>query len=122
MNRPVIIALPRPAPLLSMNDRDHWRTKARKVKTWRTAVRFAAGHRKPLPPCVVTITLDVVGNLRRDPHNYFSTVKACVDGLVDSGLWENDTPDWVTTTEPVLNVIGRKTVPQVIITLTERAA
>lgn len=28
----------------------------------------------------------------------------------------------VTTTEPVLNVIGRKTVPQVIITLTERAA
>lgn len=51
---------------------------------------------------------------------YFAAVKACVDGLVDAGIWPDDTPDWVTTTEPVLNVIGRKTVPQVIITLTER--
>lgn len=37
-------------------------------------------------------------------RHYFATVKPIVDGLVDAGLWPDDTPEWVTTTEPRLVV------------------
>lgn len=49
-----------------------------------------------------------VGVRRRDPHNYFPTVKPVVDGLIDAGLWPDDTPEWVTTTEPTLRAYGSR--------------
>ena len=140
------ITFVRPAPLLSMNDRSHWRDRSRHVRAWRrltmhhTLVQIAGitperadgleyrlyTLRQPLPPDVVhqlppswvTITLPVSDNRRRDPHNYFATVKPIVDGLVDAGLWPDDTPAWVTTTEPHLEVAP--TPHRVTITITER--
>ena len=99
--------------LMSMNDRDHWRAHSRDVAAWRAASQFAARGwifaysagrlaRKPFPPAIVATTFDVPDKRRRDPHNYYPTVKAIVDGLVDAGLWPDDTPEWVTTAEPEL--------------------
>lgn len=96
-----------PAPLLSMNDRHHWRKRAELVKAWREAAYY--GWWQPPSPrpgcrCEVAVTLTVRDRRRRDPHNYYPTVKAIIDGLVDAGVWPDDTPEWVTTREPVLRV------------------
>lgn len=94
-----------PAQLMSMNDRSHWRTKAEQNRNWRFAAHLAARNAQAryLDPCTVTVILPVVGNRRRDPMNYFATVKPIIDGLVDAGCWPDDTPQWVTTTEPRLD-------------------
>jgi len=97
---------PPPAPLMNMNERLHWTTQRRRARNWRNAARRAMpwsipdGHH--LPPSIVQIELPVLGNLRRDPSNWYPTVKHIVDGLVDAHLWPDDTPQWVTTVEPVL--------------------
>lgn len=102
-----------PAKLLSMNDRDHWRKKARLTADWVQAAQIAAHqarvHQKWEPvPSIVTITLPVKGNRRRDPHNFFATVKPIVDGMVLAGIWPDDNSEWVTVTEPSLHVGGAK--------------
>ena len=121
-----------PARLLSMNDRHHWSVRARLARDWRLAAQVAARNARNsgqlahavqrvdlrLPPSVISIVLPVRDSRRRDPHNYFSTVKPIVDGLVDAGLWPDDTPEWVTTTEPTLS----RTTTDVHIIITPRAA
>ena len=118
--RPNVIRFEPPTVLMSMNDRDHWRTKARKTALWRTAAWATATKAKArsYPPCTVHITFPVRDRRRRDPHNYYPTVKAVIDGLVDAGVWPDDTPEWVTTIEPTLEVGGT----HVVITLTERTS
>jgi len=56
---------------------------------------------------MVCVTLDVPDRRRRDPANYFATVKVLVDGCVDAGWWPDDTPEYVTVCEPTLRVVGR---------------
>ncbi len=103
---PVVVEFPAPAPLLNMNQRSHWREQRARARAWRSATaihtrdQISRGVR--LPPSIVSIELPVLGARRRDPHNYFPTVKAIVDGLVDAELWPDDTPEWVTTVEPTL--------------------
>jgi crossover junction endodeoxyribonuclease RusA len=100
-----------PARLMSMNDRYHWSEQRRLARAWREAAAFHALDqvRPPrlLGPSLVELELPVVGNLRRDPHNYAPTLKHTVDGLVDAGLWPDDTPEHVRTLEPRLVVITR---------------
>lgn len=109
--RPIRLTFSAPDELLSMNKRRHRMEAARIAAEWRRAAGTYArqarrGRRGHLPPCTVTVHLPVKANRRRDPHNFFPTVKPIVDGLVDAGLWPDDTPEWVTTTEPVLEVGG----------------
>lgn len=110
-----------PAPLMSMNDRHHWSRQRRDARTWRIAARVNAHLTIPQPrthpPCTVAIDLPVADKRRRDPHNYYPTVKHIIDGLVDAGIWPDDTPEWVTTVEPTLKVGG-----PVVVTLTPREA
>lgn len=112
-----------PGPYLSMNDRDHWSVKARKIKAWRAV---AAAHARQIvgfcpTPAEVWLTINVADSRRRDPHNYYPTVKAVIDGMVDAGCWPDDSPEYVRTLEPILRVVGRA--PKcVTVTVTERAA
>ena len=113
-----------PGPYMSMNDRDHWSVKARKVKAWRTV---AAQHARQVAyfapnPADVHFTLDVTDLRKRDPHNVFPTIKACLDGMVDAGCWPDDDARYVTTHEPTFRVVPRGQAKCVTITLTERAA
>jgi hypothetical protein len=108
-----VVEFQRPCVLLSLNKdrRMHWRTKGRLVKAWRFATWAAAcnalgkdASRRARGPSIVSIELPVPDRRRRDPHNYFSTVKPIVDGLVDAGVWPDDTPEWVTTVEPTFRI------------------
>lgn len=99
----VTLTFPQPAPRLSMNDRTHWRKKAAATKAWREFARSWA-HKAGWPcckathvPCFVRVTFPVKDNRRRDADNPAPTVKAIVDGLVDAGVWPDDTPEWVET-------------------------
>lgn len=98
----VVVLLEQPAALMSLNDRQHWAERARHTALWRQAawaagLRFGAGQgRGALAPSIVQIDIAVPDpGRRRDPHNYAPTEKAIVDGLVDAGLWPDDTPRWV---------------------------
>ncbi len=97
------------APLtrLSMNDRMHWRPKARLTAAWRRAAFDAAivdfgtaPSSRARPACEVRVHFPVRQNRRRDPHNAAPTVKAIVDGLVDAGVWPDDTDEYVVVLDP----------------------
>jgi hypothetical protein len=111
----LIISFEPPAKCLTMNQRLHWAQKSKISRAWRDAACDAGellddddfdqggGH---LEPSLVTVHIPVKGNRRRDPHNWFPTIKPIVDGLVDAGLWPDDTPEWVRCTEPILEING----------------
>lgn len=104
-----MLEFPAPGALLSMNDRGHWRRRHQLTRVWRHTAKLGAVSARnadrwqcPLPPAVVAVGLPVRDSRRRDPANYSATVKPIVDGLVDAGLRPDDTPEWVTTVEPIL--------------------
>lgn len=99
-------AFPAPTRPWSTNQRVHWTHRATNTKAWRLAAAIGARRVGPLEgrwQVQVTIPFDRGG--RRDPMNYVGTVvKAAVDGMVDAGLWPDDTPDYVQVVEPRLVV------------------
>jgi len=111
-----------PADVWSINaERSmHWAKRSRLVKAWRECshVECVAAKLGPQPPSVVTVTLPFARNARRDPMNYFTVVKAIVDGLVDAGLWPDDTNDYVTVTQPILS----RGTAEVVVTITPLGA
>ena len=112
---------------LSLNDVEHWRRKADRIKAWRWAGHCFALEQLPAlighaPAMVVQVSLPVFTRHRRDPINLVPTVKAIVDGLVASGrLWPDDTPEFVTDTIPELRYCYPLEDRRVWVTLTPRA-
>ena len=98
-----------PDKALTLNGREHWAVKGSRVKTWRATTFINARQQLIEPydlgPSLVKVSFRFRQNRRRDPHNYFATVKPIIDGLVDAGLWPDDTPDHVATLEPELLVV-----------------
>ena len=83
----------------------HWAARAKRIKAWRVAARAACVQQAvaAMGPAVVSIELPFARGGRRDPMNYIGTCfKAAIDGLVDAGLWPDDTADYVTIEQPVL--------------------
>ena len=105
-----IIQFDPPTRLLNLNGRQHWARRAADVRVWRRAA-WAAGVQaihdgtatRETGFSTVAITLPVKGNLRRDPHNFVPTLKAVVDGLVDAGVFADDSVKHLRTLEPVLD-------------------
>lgn len=77
---------------LSLNDRDHFRARANKVKAWRTYAEQATRAARVPTLARATITGHIYKNRagRYDPHNLFATLKACIDGIVDAGVLVDD--------------------------------
>lgn len=99
----VVVPLPWTAPPLSMNDRGHWRTKARKIAEVRAVVALAAHGVGPMPAATLTLHYRPGDKRRRDTDNLFATVKAAADGLRDAGVIPDDDHAHLTHTEPVLH-------------------
>lgn len=110
------LILPQPSHPLSINEanRMHWAARAKRVKPWRDSAILLArsgaaayarevGQVWPVQPINVQVRLQFRSNARRDPHNFVgTTVKAIVDGLVRGGLIPDDTAEWATVLDPVL--------------------
>lgn len=93
---------------MTMNQRKHWRWVAKQKKLWReTAHLMGRAHLddwqsiKVDGRATIEFIFPVTQNRRRDPHNYYPTVKPIVDGLTDAGFWLDDTPEYVETREPI---------------------
>ena len=107
-----------PTDPLSINEahRLHWAARRRRTNPWRDLAVYMArqalrgyqsqhGRRWEEVPVTITMTLAFRRAARRDPHNYVGTnVKAFVDGLVTGGLIPDDSPEWATILEPVLDI------------------
>lgn len=83
--------------VLTANQRLHWSVKARRTRDVRnlaytTAVRTTL---RRLGRTHLTITIAFPDRRRRDVHNWMPTAKAAVDGLVDAGIWPDDSTDYL---------------------------
>ena len=106
------IRLPYRTPPMSMNDRQHWRTKARQTANLRRDVMaLAAAHRLPTGLDRVRVQLVYVprDRRRRDTDNLVATLKPICDALAAGtpkhpgwGLVADDTPEWMSKPEPVI--------------------
>ena len=91
----LIFTIEAPCAFLNVNERPHYHQKAKLTKAWREA---AAEHAERFATMNLRIPVRIVahihkpGNRRWDPANYMLTTKACVDGMVDAGLFADD--DW----------------------------
>lgn len=93
------LEIPAPTQWVSANDRSHWASKARLVKEWRTSAHlWANAERLPhiTTPVIITGWVHRTDTRRADAHNRILTVKACIDGLVDAGVLDDDSDKHVT--------------------------
>lgn len=98
------IELPITRPL-SLNGREHWRVKAKRVKEIRdaTCVLAKAAGIPRLSRIIVELHYAPRDQRRRDPLNLVATLKPIEDGIVDAGIVPDDTPEWVVPTMPVID-------------------
>lgn len=94
---------------INMERTKHWSWRSKRVKAWRLRTFYEArvSGLGPMPPSIVEVSLPFDRAARRDRSNYLPAVKAIVDGLVDAGLWPDDTPEYVSVSEPILKVGGQ---------------
>lgn len=90
--------IPRPDEWISANHREHHMVRAAKTKAWRQAAQAHA--RAARIPALTRATVLAEGcaatNHRRDVDRIALTVKACLDGLTDAGIWPDDNHEHVT--------------------------
>ena len=86
------ITIPAPALWLNSNQRRNRRGDAPIVKAWRdvTAWRARSAKMPKLGVCRITATLHWTDRRRRDSGNYYPTIKAAIDGLVDAEVLDDD--------------------------------
>ena len=99
------IRLPYLRPPLSLNDRPHWRTRARITKQLRAeTATLARAHRVGRHQRIhVELVYRPAYARHRDADNTVPTLKPCIDGLVDAGVIPDDTPEhveWTITIKP----------------------
>lgn len=79
-----------------------------KVQHWKALAKIAwgtQGKRQNIGKGLIRVTIPFAQHRRRDPSNYCGTVgKAIIDGLVEAGVWPDDTAEYVMHLEPVLRV------------------
>lgn len=77
---------------ITANQRLYWAQRARRTRQWREVTALKARERAipKLDRCWVVAELRFSDKRRRDPANWAPTAKACVDGLVDAGVVEDD--------------------------------
>jgi hypothetical protein len=106
------LLFPQPGRLLNVNQRVHWSVRSRVTRQWRTsahqvALMLGTPRQRVHGVSWVRLIIPVPTRARRDPGNLYLLTKASVDGLVDAGVWPDDTHAFVETLEPRLIHIPR---------------
>lgn len=92
---------------LTANARLHHHQRARLVRKVRGETLDLADGIGHLGRCRVTLTWFVTTKHRRDVDNIVPTLKAMCDGLVDAGLVEDDTPEFMEKVMPAIELIPK---------------
>jgi crossover junction endodeoxyribonuclease RusA len=108
-------------PWLNSNDRLHRMQEAKITKAWRAT---AAEYAKYIPP--FTSQVHILAHIFKprdthkfDPNNLHPTTKAIVDGLVDAGLFVDDSRQYVIGPD---HRWGGKGLAEVVLEITELPA
>jgi len=124
-----ILVYEAPDKLPSINDTAgrHWGHTNSTKQAWQEAAHYyAVDHFGPVGPSgrhldgrwLIKMGLPFAHRRRRDPHNYIGTVvKWTIDGLVQAGVWPDDTAEYVKVTDPVL-LVGSTLVAVRLVALT----
>jgi len=122
------VEIPAPAPWLNANQRTDLRAQTPQRRAWRDAAHvWAQAARLPgLGRAHLIATLHFTDRRRRDTHNYYPTIKACVDGLIDYGLLPDDSAQYLTGPdlrlgEPIVSTKGKPHVGKLVIVIREVA-
>lgn len=89
---------------MSLNDRDHWRVKAKKTAAVVDEVIVLCRQQR-IPSCARISVLLAYGprdRRTRDPLNLVQTLKAVEDGIVRAGVVPDDNPLYVESPMPVI--------------------
>lgn len=84
------LTIPAPCEPMTANMRLHHHVKAARTRNWRLRAALQARLETPMPFAHVTYWIHATTNRRRDVANYYPTVKACLDGVVDAGVLPDD--------------------------------
>lgn len=98
-------------PPLTLNQRLHWREKAKRTQVTRDAVTWLVkALRLPSQEHISVQLHYATGDMRRrDQDNLVPTLKVCLDGCVRAGLVADDTPELVTWWAPeIVNGPGKR--------------
>lgn len=108
-----------PYGLLSANTRHHWSVNREVARTWRHAAATTAQHQgiPPIQRARVVVTFHKATSHRYDPGNLAPVSKAIVDGLVDAGVFPDDSHEYLVG--PDHRAGEKSTTPHVVITITE---
>lgn len=108
-----------PWGLLSANTRHHWSVNREVARYWRQVAAFTA--RNAGVPRVdrgrVVVTFHKATNRRFDPGNLSPVSKAILDGIVDAGVFEDDSHEYVIG--PDHRAGTKSSTPHVVIEITE---
>lgn len=83
------------ADVVNHNSRGHWNARYQSHREWKTNTAIAAKEAEgmfPNPPVTVTLECVQADRRKRDTDNWMAgtSLKGVLDGLVDSGLLEDD--------------------------------
>lgn len=95
-----VVDLPYKMPPLTLNQRLHWATKARRTKDLRLLAKLSARKWPDMEKCQVELVWFVPTRHRRDVDNLVPTLKALCDGLVDAEVVPDDTPEFMVKLMP----------------------
>lgn len=76
-------------PITSNMRLNQWE-RATRTRNWRLRTAILARKLKPIPHAHVTYWVHPTTNRRRDVGNWYPTIKACLDGIVDSKILPDD--------------------------------
>lgn len=112
------LVIPRAAEWLNANSRKHHAQEAKAIAEWRRAAGWLARAAKlpHLHRAHIEATLHFGDKRRRDTANYHPTVKAIVDGLVDHGLLDDDSHEYLIGPHLFMGEPGK---PRVVLTIRE---
>ena len=112
-----VFELPWEKPPLTENQRLHWRKKSALVKAIRSHVHWMTVRVPHFDRIRVDLEWVVTTRHRRDADNIVPTLKAICDGLVDAGIVDDDTPDFMDKQMPTLTYeLGGR--PRLVLTIT----
>lgn len=98
-------------PLHANQSFSHWAVKARVVKMVRNKAAEMADVVPALGKCRVQLTWYVNDKKRRDADNLWPLLKALCDGLVDAGVVEDDTPEFMDKPQPQITFVEKQIMP-----------
>lgn len=105
----ITVPLSYDTPPLNANQRMHWAKRAKITKAIRHEIAWRVKARRLEPARHISVQLNYLPkqNRRRDLGNLMPTHKAALDGVVDSGLIPDDTPDYVQEQMPRIHPAKR---------------